>query len=127
MAAIIARRLLGVALLFALLDIGIVLVTYVRDREGWGSAFCTLQADEIAEAITVGGGTVMFDPARLYREPIGAARLAFAVYDRHGKAVDRGRALAALAHAGTADHLGQFGDTARRSRHGLHPCAACAA
>lgn len=87
MAAIIARGLLGVVLLFALLDISFVLTTYVRDQEGLGQRLLSLQAEEIAEAITAEDSSARFDPARLYREPIGSARLAFAIYDRQGKEI----------------------------------------
>ena len=53
MAAIITRRLLGVVLLFALLDICLVLTTYVQDQEGLGQRLLSLQAEEIGEAIIV--------------------------------------------------------------------------
>ena len=97
MAAIIARRLLGVMLLFVLLDIGLVLVSYVRDREGLGQRLLTIQAEEVAEAITVTDGKPAFDPARVHRESIGDAKLAFAVYDRQGKTVAK-QGPWALAH-----------------------------
>ena len=87
MAAIIARRLLGVVLLFALLDICLVLTTYVQDQEGLGQRLLSLQAEEIGEAIVVEDSHARFDPALLYREPIGSARLAFAIYDQHGKKI----------------------------------------
>ena len=87
MAAIIARRLLGVVLLFALLDMTFVLITYMRDQEGLGQRLLSLQAEEIGEAITVDGSQVRFEPKRLYREPIGPARAAFAIYDREGKEI----------------------------------------
>ncbi len=87
MAAIIARRLFSVALLFALLDIAFVVLTYVRDQEGLGQRLLTLQADEIAEAVTADGSRLRFDPSHLYREPIGSAQLAFAVYDRRGREI----------------------------------------
>ena len=87
MAAIIARRLLGVVLLFALLDICFVLTTYVQDQEGLGQRLLSLQAEEIGEAVTVKDSHARFDRALLYREPIGSARLAFAVYDQHNQAI----------------------------------------
>ncbi|QXX76588.1 HAMP domain-containing sensor histidine kinase [Methylovirgula sp. HY1] len=93
MAAIITRQLLGVVILFALLDIGFVLVTYMRDREGLGQRLLSLQADEIGAAITVAGAQVHFRPARLNREPIGDARVAFAAFDRQGKEIARGGPL----------------------------------
>ncbi len=87
MAAIIARRLLGVVLLFALLDIGFVVVSYASDREGLGERLLTIQADEIAAAITVSGERVRFDPGRFSREPGDTAKLAFAITDRRGQTV----------------------------------------
>ena len=87
MAAIITRRLLGVVLLFALLDICLVLTTYVQDQEGLGQRLLSLQAEEIGEAIIVEDSHSRFDPALLYREPIGSARLAFAIYDQRGQEI----------------------------------------
>lgn len=87
MAAIIARRLLGVVLLFALLDICFVLTTYLQDQEGLGQRLLSLQAEAIGEAITVEDSHARFDPSLLYREPIGSARLAFAVYDQRGEEI----------------------------------------
>jgi two-component system OmpR family sensor kinase len=87
MAAIIARRLLGVVLLFGLLDICFVLMTYVQDQEGLGQRLLSLQAEEIGEAVIVEDSHARFDPALLYREPIGSARLAFAIYDQHGQEI----------------------------------------
>lgn len=87
MAAIITRRLLGVVLLFALLDIGFVLITYVRDREGLGQRLLSLQADEIGAAIAINGSQIRFQLDHLYREPIGQARLAFAIFDSKGKEI----------------------------------------
>lgn len=87
MTAIIARRMVAVVLLFAVLDIAFVLVTYTTDRVGLGQHLLSLQADEIAEAVAVDHGKLRFDPAKLYREPIGPAQLAFAVYDRQGREI----------------------------------------
>lgn len=87
MTAIIARRMFAVVLLFAVLDIGFVLVTYTTDREGLGLHLLSLQAEEIAEAVVLDQGKLQFDPAKLYREPIGRAQLAFAVYDRQGREI----------------------------------------
>ena len=86
MAAIIARRLLVVVFLFALLEMAFVLTSYVQDEEGLGQRLLSLQAEEIGEAISV-GSHAHFDPERLYREPIGSARLAFAVYDQRGEQI----------------------------------------
>ncbi|MDE2182220.1 MAG: HAMP domain-containing histidine kinase [Alphaproteobacteria bacterium] len=96
MAAIMARRLLAVVVLFALLDIAFVLVTYTSDKEGLGQHLLSLQADEIAEAVESDGAQLHFVPGRLHREPIGSAVLAFAVYERQGReiAVDGPCALA---------------------------------
>ncbi|MBU6298516.1 MAG: HAMP domain-containing histidine kinase [Alphaproteobacteria bacterium] len=87
LAATIARGLLSVVLLFALADIAFVLVTYARDKEGLGQNLLTLQADDIAKAVTVDGGNLRLMPAQLYREPIGSAQMAFAVYDRQGREI----------------------------------------
>lgn len=87
MAAIIARRLLAVVVLFALLDIGFVLVTYARDRDGLSQRLLTIEADEIAGAIVVENGAARFDAARLHRKQIGSAQFAFAIFDGEGKKV----------------------------------------
>ena len=121
MAAIIARRLLGVVLLFALLDICLVLTTYVQDQEGLGQRLLSLQAEEIGEAIIVEDSHARFDPALLYREPIGSARLAFAIYDQRGQEIAvRG---APRTHSGfdTAVDLGKLGNPARGSLQRLPP------
>lgn len=83
----IARRLILVAFLFAALDAVVVLVVYVRDVEGLAQDLLTIQAEEIAEAVTFDGPTPHYVPSRLYREPIGTARLAFAIYDRQGRQI----------------------------------------
>ncbi|MBU6444403.1 MAG: HAMP domain-containing histidine kinase [Alphaproteobacteria bacterium] len=87
MAAIIARRLLGVALLFALLDIGFVIVSYASDREGLGERLLAIRAEEIADAITVSGDEARFDPGRFSRAASDMATLAFAITDRRSKTV----------------------------------------
>jgi two-component system OmpR family sensor kinase len=66
-------------------DICLVLTTYVQDQEGLGQRLLSLQAEEIGEAIIVEDSHARFDPALLYREPIGSARLAFAIYDQRGQ------------------------------------------
>lgn len=87
MAAIIARRLVAVILLFAVLDILFVVLTYVRDPEGLGQRLLSLQGEEIAEAVVPDGNRLRFESSELYREPIGSAQLAFAVYDRTGREI----------------------------------------
>lgn len=87
MLAIIARRLLAIVLLFTLLEFAYVLATYASDKEGLGQHLISLQAEEIAEALVSGDGRLHLDPAQLYREPIGATQMAFAVYDRQGREI----------------------------------------
>ena len=115
MAAIIARRLLGVVLLFALLDICLVLTTYVQDQEGLGNGCLVFRPKEIGEAIIVEDLHARFDPALLYREPIGSARLAFAIYDQRGQEIAVEGPPSTHSGFDTALDLGKLGNPARGS------------
>lgn len=83
----IIRRLITAVILFALLDVAFVIVTYIGNVQELGQRLLSRQAQEIAEAIRNDGGTLVYDKSKLLRERIGDAKLAFAVYDKQGREI----------------------------------------